>query len=242
MREESAYTVALCDDDPQDLARLEADTRTVFEQAGIPCALQRFTRAEALLEELRARPARFQLLMLDIMMEGLNGMELARILRREDVHTRIIFVTQNVELAPRGYEVQAVRYLTKPLDIRQLREALLYCYSQNSRKKEILVQAGAGYYKIAVDEIQHIEVQGRGTAFVTDAGTLLTRMKISELEGRPVLAGFVRCHQSFLVNLSRLVSVRRYTAALRGGAEVPISKQRYDATRLRLLDYLQNGQ
>lgn len=236
------FSIALCDDAPQDLQRLEQAVRAVLTARDIPFRLQAFTRADALLDSLRDQPQQFQLLLLDILMAGLDGMALAQTLRRENVRTAIVFVTSSAELALQGYEVEAARYLTKPLDPEKLEEALVYCYGQVNRKKEILVQAGAGYHRIAVEDIQYIEVEGRGTAFVTGSGTVHTRMKISELEGDAVLAGFVRCHQSFLVNLSHLVSVRRYTAALRSGAEVPISKQRYDATRLRLLDYLQSGQ
>lgn len=234
------FSIALCDDDPADLRAAETLTRSILAEKGAAFRLRCFSSPRALLDALRADPQQFHMLLLDIMMDSLDGMTLAETLRREKVAARIVFVTSNTELsmAARGYEVQASRYLSKPLQRERLREALEHCYAASFQKKEILVYAEGGHHRISVSDIQYIEVQGRGTVFVSASGRLVTHNKISDLENLSALADFARCHQSFLVNLEQLVSVRRYTAVLRGGVEVPVSKQRYDATRRRLLDYL----
>ena len=102
---------------------------------GLACDLSGYESTTALLTAIQDG-AQFHILLLDVMMEGLDGMELAAALRKLGDSTAIIFISSNRELALRGYEVSAARYLAKPLQPEQLREALLYCYKTFCEKKK----------------------------------------------------------------------------------------------------------
>lgn len=116
--------IAICDDDSIDRQQAADLTREIMEAEGPACSLSSYESGVALLAAIQGG-AQFHILLLDVMMDGLDGMELAAALRKLGNSTAIIFISSNREMALRGYEVSAARYLAKPLREDQLREALL---------------------------------------------------------------------------------------------------------------------
>ena len=104
----------------------------------------------------------FPILLLDVMMEGMDGMELAAALRAGQEEAAIIFVSSNREMALRGYEVAAARYLAKPLDAAKLREALLHCCAAYMQPREIVLPTADGQSRIPVSAIVYVEPWDRG--------------------------------------------------------------------------------
>ena len=102
--------IAVCDDEPMDRQQAEALTTDVMTAEGLVCSLSSYESATALLTAIQGG-AQFHILLLDVMMEGLDGMELAAALRKLGDRTAIIFISSNREMALRGYEVSAARYL-----------------------------------------------------------------------------------------------------------------------------------
>lgn len=119
--------------------------------------------------------------MLDVMMDGLDGMELAAALRKLGNSTAIIFISSNREMALRGYEVSAARYLAKPLREDQLREALLYCYKTFCENKELLLPTEKGQSKLAPSGIIYAEPWERGSRLQLTSGPIETSVRISKL-------------------------------------------------------------
>ena len=118
--------IAVCDDEPMDRQQAVDLTNDIMTAEGLACSLSSYESAATLLTAIQDG-AQFHILLLDVMMDGLDGMELAAALRELGDATAIIFMSTNREMALRGYEVSAARYLAKPLQRAQLREALLYC-------------------------------------------------------------------------------------------------------------------
>ena len=119
--------IALCDDEAWDRQQIaELVNQTMLEE-DLPCRITSYESGADLLSAIQ-HGAQFQILLLDVMMEGLDGMALAAALREKGDHTAIIFISSNLEMALRGYEVEALRYLAKPVDRERLREALMFCY------------------------------------------------------------------------------------------------------------------
>ena len=87
----------------------------------------------------------------------------AAALRKLGHRTVIIFISNNREMALRGYEVSAARYLAKPLRAEQLQEALLYCYKAFCEKKEVLLPTAKGQCRIPLSNILYAEAMERVT-------------------------------------------------------------------------------
>ena len=123
------FDIAVCDDVQTDREETAQLTEEICKAEGIVPRIVRFERAEALLEAIQGGE-HFALLLIDVLLPGLDGMELARVLCGQNEQASIVFVSCNREMALQGYEVSAARYLAKPLNPEKLKEAILFCYVQ----------------------------------------------------------------------------------------------------------------
>jgi len=229
--------IAVCDDeaiDREETIRLTAD---IFREEDIPFCIEAYGSGTALLGAIQGG-ARYHILLLDVMMEGLDGMELAAALRAKGNEASIIFVSSNREMALRGYEVAASRYLAKPLDAERLHEALMYCYERGYGEREILLSAAKGKSRILFSDIICAEAWERGVRLTLRDGQTDANIKISDLAAMLPERQFVLCHRTVLVNLAYVRSIRYCELELKSGRVLPISKYRQTDTRQKLIRYL----
>lgn len=231
--------IAVCDDEPVDLQQAADLTREIMAAEALPCSLSCYESSSALLTAIQ-NGAQFQLLLLDVMMDGLDGMALAAALREMGDSNAIIFFSSNREMALRGYEVSAARYLAKPLQRPQLREALLYCYKTFYEKKEILLPTEKGQSKLSPSDIIYAESWERGAKLQLTSGPIETPAKLSELAAMLPERGFTLCHRTILVNLAFVKHLRSREIELADGRMLPVSKYRASDVKKRLLCYLHN--
>ena len=231
----SRLRLAVCDDEPAFCDQIVERTREILQQERIEADIERFESARSLLEAMEAGAA-FSILLLDVMMDG---MTLAAALRAQGQRTPIIFISNNREMALRGYEVAAARYLAKPLDRQKLREALLYCCNTLGTSGELLLPAADGHRRIKSGSILYAETYGRGIRIALQDGLLESRLKISELAAMLPSSQYVFCHRTILVNLDFVTGIRYCEIELQGGIRLPISKYRLSDLRAQLLRHLE---
>lgn len=232
-------SIAICDDEQKDLIETESMTKELLKTENISCGISKFGDAASLLSALEGGKA-FDILLLDVMMGDLNGIELASALRSQGNEAAIIFISSNRDMALLGYEVSAVRYLAKPIQKEKLREALLYCCSRQFTQKEILLSTTEGKRRISVSDVIYIESWERGTRLVLNGGECKSSIKISKLEQMLPGEEFVSCHRSLLVNLAFIQSLRYCELTLKNGQVLPVSKYRQTQIKERLLRYLRD--
>ena len=180
---------------------------------------------------------KFDMMILDVLLPDKNGIELASCIRDCSNNMPIVFISNDKEMALCGYEVNAVRYLAKPLDTEKLREALIYCYEQQ-KKNKIIISMNSSTYKFLPKEIMYIETCGRGSCIYLQDQKLQTSNKISELEIQLCKYGFIRSHQGFLVNLCFVRAVRPNELELLDGTNIPISKHRFKDVKNTFMSYI----
>lgn len=230
--------IAVCDDEVIDRKRAKRITTDIMEAEGLACSLSVYESAKALLTAIQGG-AQFHILLLDVMMDGLDGMEFAAALRKLGDNTAIVFMSTNREMALRGYEVSAVRYLAKPLREEQLREALLYCYKTFCEKKEILLPTEKGQSRLAPSSIIYVEPWERGSRLQLTSGPIETSARISELASMLPERSFTFCHRTILVNLAFIKHLRSCEIELADGRILPVSRHRVPDLKKRLLGYMQ---
>lgn len=229
--------IAVCDDLPSDLAKITDMTTQILQEADIANKITQYDTGVSLLADMQSG-VQFHILLLDVMMGELDGIKLAARLRQQGNDTQIVFVSSNREMALRGYEVNAVRYLAKPLEQEKLKEALLYCVRMQKGKKEILLPTERGEFRTPFSDIQYVEAFDRGTKVVLKDKTLETRWKLSEIAVLLPESDFLRCHRSYVVNLACVTYVHQYEFILQSGMTVPIGQARYTEIRNQFADYL----
>lgn len=235
---ECKMRIAVCDDETQDLQTIVAMTKEIASQEGMDCELECYHSGGALLEAIN-RGEKYSLLLLDVMMGEISGIELAAALREVQNDTAIVFVSSNREMALCGYEVAAVRYLAKPVENEKLREALLFCWRSALDKREIVLPTSRGVRRVAPSELIYAETWGRGVRVTLTSGREEAAMKISDLEELLPGRQFVMCHRAYLVNLEYVQYMRYCELELKNGDALPVSKYRQNVIRERLLNYLE---
>jgi DNA-binding LytR/AlgR family response regulator len=183
---------------------------------------------------------------LDVRMPGLDGLELARVLRRFERPPAVVFVSAFDDAAVSAFELAALDYLVKPVSRRRLDEAIERVTRQFGRpepadEETVAVDAlrGGGTRLLARSSILFLQAHGDYVRVASDDGRYLLRARLTDLEERWAAAGFVRVHRGFVVNLRRAVEVRprlNGTAVLvmADGTEVPIARRQVGELRRKL--------
>ena len=231
--------LAICDDEPMDCALVAQMSREILGAEGVEAELSAYPSAAELLRAIRAGRA-FHIFLLDVMMEGMDGMELAAALRAGHEDAAIIFISSNREMALRGYEVAAARYLAKPLDREKLREALLYCCADHARRRALALPTAEGQTRVDPSAIVYVEAWERGVRLDLGAEKLEAKIPISQLAAMLPGGRFAYCHRTLLVNLACVRHVRYCELELKNGERLPISKYRLAQFKSEFLKYLRD--
>ena len=232
--------LAICDDEPMDCALVAQMSREILGAEGVEAELSAYPSAAELLRAIRAGRT-FHIFLLDVMMEGMDGMELAAALRAGHEDAAIIFISSNREMALRGYEVAAARYLAKPVEREKLREALLYCAASREKKRPLaLPTASGGQTRVDPSAILYVEAWERGVRLDLGGEKLEAKIPISQIAAMLPGGQFAYCHRTLLVNLACVRHVRYCELELKNGERLPISKYRLAQFKSEFLKYLRD--
>ena len=228
--------IAICDDD-QVFAQILA---TYIENAykSLDLLIEFFASGEELLAYYQADKKVFDVILLDIEMKQINGLEAAHQIRKVDTQTTIIFITSHDELASMGYEVSAFRFLTKPVKSQKLIEALEAVRSQNNSSKTIHVSNPEGDYTVNINDILFFEAQNQQISIQTQANTFIQRYNLSAYVSELAKYDFVSVHRSYLVNMKYVKSINKQEIIITDGTILPISRLRYKEVKQAFHDYI----
>ncbi|MGL5755869.1 MAG: LytR/AlgR family response regulator transcription factor [Paraclostridium sp.] len=228
--------IAICEDEEETQCLIESYLHNILKNINIEYEIQKYNLGEELLE---GNLKNIDILLLDIQMGQINGMDTARKIREVDNKMEIIFITSLIDYIQEGYEVRAYRYLLKPIQQEELEKHVLTCIKEIENKNSyILIKNKSNTYKICSDEIKYIEVQKKDMLIHTINKSFDVRYSLEKIEKDLKLDKFVRCHKSFLVNLSYVENVKSNTAILESGEEVPVSRYRYKDVKEKFLKFL----
>lgn len=230
--------IVICENDKNDQEFVKAKVVEILDDLNIEYEIKVYNSGDDLLEGYDKYT---DIILLDIQMDGLDGMETARKIREFDDNVEIIFITSFVEYALEGYEVNAYRYLLKPVKDENLMTSLINCLNdRNFVKRSIVIKEGDTRIKISLKDIMYIEVQGNDITVHTLKDTYRTKGTMSNFETEINSDMFVRCHKSYLVNLEYIKSIKRYTSILVNDEEVPLSRNKYKEIKDRFFEMIED--
>ncbi|MDE6839252.1 MAG: LytTR family DNA-binding domain-containing protein [Oscillospiraceae bacterium] len=228
------YRFAVCDDDgeyAQYVGELAAQWAAL---TGVTVELERFPSAEAFLFRYEERRD-FDVLLLDIEMGELDGVALAKAVRRDNDDVQIVFITGYADYIAEGYEVSALHYLTKPVEPHRLFQVLDRAVSRLARNEAALTLELPGEtVRVPLSRIRYLEVSHN---HVTVHGPRDYRVKrpLGELE-KALGSRFFRVGRSFVVNLAFIRRVTRAEAELSTGERVPLPRGQYEKLNRAIID------
>lgn len=232
-------SIAVCDDEIIECARMAEKIRGTLEKMKVPCFVRQFNSGEALLHAADD----FDMIFLDIMMEGIDGMRTAEALRRKDFDRPLVFVSSSREYVFDAYDVEAFWYLVKPVEEEKLKKVLGRAVKKKGAVSSdfILVNRERQKKKIFLRDILYFEIRGRLIDVHKTDGVFNYYEKIGILEKELCEKGFFRCHKSYLVHLKYVKGYTRQEAILDNGEKIPVSKRRYEEFCKALLTYMKKS-
>lgn len=231
--------ICFCDDEASTRSQFERMAAAWAEQRGEAAELQLYNSAEQLLFEVgqpEAQELVFDLILLDIQMGGMDGITLARQLRAQDNRVTLAFLTAAREYVFEGYEVQAVRYLLKPMQQEKVFELLDLARQNLQEQPSLILNCADEKKKLYLSQIAAIEAQGHYLIFHTTTGQLQQKASLSSLAGH-LGDSFVMSHRSFYVNLAHLLRISRTECTLDTGLTVPVSRGAYKNLNEQFIRY-----
>lgn len=229
--------IAICEDDDLMLKIIKNNTDNFFSENKISGIIETFKSAEAFLFNYDENPD-YDILLLDIQMKGISGIELAHKLRLLGDKCQIIFITSITDYVYDGYSVQAADYLLKPVDKNKLYIALNRCIdNMNLKEKELIFDLNGNKTKIKEKDIYYIESEGRKTHIHLALEDFFTNKSISSFDNFLDITTFFKCHRSFIVNLIHISSIHKSNIILDNNMTVPISRDKYKQLNEKFINY-----
>ncbi len=232
--------IAICDDEEKYRIQL----KTVLDKLLINTDddIETFSDGNILAAKFAESP--FDLVFLDIEMPEIDGITLARKLRAVSEKVFIVFLTGHVEYALEGYEVNALRYLTKPVDIDKLKEVLNYVRDKIGSARQIIIREDGEEIILNVNDVVYIESMNQNVRIVTTTGEHTIRYNIGDFEQQLKDDGFFRSHRGYLISLSKVKKLIKTDVVLDGGADeivLPVSRSNIKPLKDALYSYVEGA-
>jgi len=233
------YRVAIVEDDPASAERSREHLQAYSREHNVEFTVTLYQDGDELVQGYRHT---HDMIFLDIQMTFLDGMSAAEAVRKVDGEVILIFITNTPQFAIKGYLVDALSYLLKPVSYFMLSQELTRSLAVLEKRASfhLLVPQPNGLLKVDVRGIRYIEsyqhrvIVHEGRAVLSFIGTL------KEMEAKLAGRGFCRCHNGCLVNLAYVTGVRDNDVLL-GDLRLAVSRPRRKAFLLALTEYVGNG-
>lgn len=218
--------IAICDDSAADAAYVGALLDQWAAQRGLAVQAERFESAQAFLFHYEEQKD-YDVLLLDIEMPGMDGVSMARAIRRENEAVQIVFITGYSDYIAEGYDVAALHYLMKPVKTDKL-FAVLDRAMEKCRRNErcLLLEMPGEMVRLPLYQIRYLEVRQNYVTIHAKADYTVKR-PLAEFE-RELDEGFCRVGRAMIVNLRCVRRVTRTEVYLDDGAALPLPRGAYE--------------
>ncbi len=221
------YKIAICDDSESDREKIAGMVRRWAEASGNNVFMSVFPSSESFLFQY-AEDKNYDILLLDVEMRELSGIDLAKSVRAERGRAEIVFITSHFEFIAEGYEVDALHYLVKPVAEQKLFEVLDRAAERLAvEPPSVVVNCDGGTVKLLEADILYIESFAHYIEIHTRTDVYRLKESITAF-GERLSSDFFRAHRSYIVNLKAVERISRTGVTLTGGAEIPLARGKYD--------------
>lgn len=229
--------IAICDDEKIILEKI----KSLVEKEKPDGHIESFVTGE----ELLASETNFDVIFLDIQMDGMNGIEAARALRRRHEDTVLIFVTAIREYVFEAFDVAAFHYLLKPIEERKFMAVFERAQREAEKQKRrglesVFIKAGSRNITLSQSRILYIENRAKKLAIHTATEVLEIYAAMRALEEQ-LGRSFYRCHRGYLVNMAYIAEYGKDSITLNNGERIYLAKEKYNEFVKAYMRYLRNG-
>ena len=196
-------------------------------------------------EDLLKADSVYDIIFLDIQMNGMNGIDTARALRQKADNTVLIFITSVKEYVFDAFDVAAFHYLIKPIEENKFWEVCDRAVLAVTKKKQnpsgqIFIKTRSQSITLDQSNVLYIESRAKKVEIHTKTNIVEAYAAISELE-KQLVGSFYRCHRGYLVNMAFIAAYENDSITLNNGETIILSKDKYSEFVKVYMRYLKNG-
>ena len=232
--------IAIVEDDRDHAALLEAHIRQYAAEHHLQVSVRLFHDAVTFLDQYIAD---YQIVIMDIMMPMLDGMQAARLLRQKDNKVALVFVTTMRQYAVQGYEVDACDFLVKPVTYPEFAlkfTRILTKVPQPDTGREVFLKTENSFVRLSSRDILYVEVKGHYCIYHTANGEYRRYQTMKSAASSLPADSFARCNNYLLVNLAHVSRMDGMEVHV-GGTVLPVSYPRRKAFADAMAKYMERG-
>ena len=218
--------IAICDDEKQAVDQHERIVKDCLQTEGIGYEITTYTQSQNLLYDITDDGIFYDLILLDIEMPGISGMEIPKQIKAFLPNIRIIFVTSHTEYAIDAFELSIFRYVPK----NNLNAKLTAAVADAARLieleggQEYVIQTANRMEKIPYKDIFYICRDGKNADIVSTGGTSKVRKSLQQVFEEINTPEFIYIDRGYIVNIIQIMKIKDGMAVLKNGEQLPISR------------------
>ena len=232
------FKIAIVEDQLETRQRLSGFVQQYAAEQGLQVELSLVEDGAGIAEHYQPG---FDIIFMDVEMPRLDGFGAAEAIRAVDSEVVLVFVTNMAQYAIRGYEVDALDYLLKPVNYYQFCTKLSRAIQRVQRRRggQVVLQlAGGGIQLLDTGDIYYLETHSRMLYYHTAKGEFAVRASLQSAEKQLAEYHFVRCNQCYLVNLAHVKGIEKGFALVEGGHRLEISRRQNTAFLTAVASYM----
>ena len=228
--------IAIVEDEPTERDRIKVYLEEIAQEDQTQFDIEQYSSGMAF---VMSGMKDYDLVLMDIDMPNLNGIETAKALRKVDQSATLIFVTNMAQYAISGYEVNAIDFILKPVNRYSFAIKIKRAISRTAKKNDnaIQIKMDGTIFLVHMYQIMYLEVDGHYVIFHTTQGDYKEYTTLKLAQKRINSSHFVQCNQSFLINMKYIESVSRESVTV-GGTIIYISRKMKTEFMNAVLDFL----
>lgn len=229
--------IAIIEDSKQELEHISDLIQTYFSKRHIFRTIDTYSDGESFVEHWKSKS--YDLIFMDIMMNGLSGIDVARIIRETDSGCLIIFISNSTEFALQGFEVRAFDYLVKPISQEKFDHTMELCQKELVKHiRFIEVKESRTIVKLPLQDIIYTDYYNHYIQIHTTERVIRSYQQFDTFS--PTLLcypQFLCCYRNCIVNMDRISSIDKNDFIMENGERVPIIRNNRHTIYQKYADY-----
>ena len=231
--------IAICDDEEKSVVLHEKIVKECLQLAGIGYEITTYTQSQNLLYDITDDAFFYDLILLDIEMPGISGMEIPQQIKGYLPNVRIIFVTSHTEYAIDAFELSIFRYVPKNNLEVKLTAAVIDAAKliELEAGQEYTIQTANRMEKIPYKDIFYIQRDGKNASIVSSVGTSKVRKSLQQVFEELNTPEFIFIDRGYIVNVIQIMKISDSTAILKNGEQLPISRSHLQEVKQKINEF-----